>query len=254
MDVFSTNDVRALTDFHSHVLPAMDDGARDADTSAKMLSSLHDQGVNAVFATPHFLESKESVDSFLCRREKAFEQLSGLGAAIPQILLGAEIRVMYGIANTDLSPLLLQGTRALLFELPAEELSHGIINEIRGACSRDYYIPIIAHIDRYTWYKSKDIDLLCDIPDVVFQVNLRALRTLKGRALVRKLHRQGQRTVFGSDCHDTDSRSPDMYILTDKDKKSPLLSSERKRLLSAHMQASEFILDHTQKSSSGLIF
>ena len=41
------------TDFHSHCLPAMDDGARDEETSLMMLKLAAQQGVETVVATPH---------------------------------------------------------------------------------------------------------------------------------------------------------------------------------------------------------
>ena len=42
-----------LIDFHTHVLPDMDDGARDASESVKILEALAAQGVGIVYATPH---------------------------------------------------------------------------------------------------------------------------------------------------------------------------------------------------------
>ena len=42
------------TDFHSHILPDMDDGSRCAEDSLKMLRMEAEQGVTRVVATPHF--------------------------------------------------------------------------------------------------------------------------------------------------------------------------------------------------------
>ena len=44
-----------MIDWHSHILPAMDDGSHDETESLAMLSSMADQGVDTVIATPHFL-------------------------------------------------------------------------------------------------------------------------------------------------------------------------------------------------------
>ena len=57
------------TDFHSHILPCMDDGARSAEESVKMLEALRDSGVDRVVLTPHFYRQKEDIVSFLSRRQ-----------------------------------------------------------------------------------------------------------------------------------------------------------------------------------------
>ena len=62
-------------DFHTHILPGMDDGAETVQQSIKMLRMLRKQGVDRVALTPHFYAHRESVDSFLDRRQTAFEQL-----------------------------------------------------------------------------------------------------------------------------------------------------------------------------------
>ena len=43
-----------MIDFHSHILPAMDDGSRNIEESLQMLRMLQEQGVERVIATPHF--------------------------------------------------------------------------------------------------------------------------------------------------------------------------------------------------------
>lgn len=41
-------------DFHTHVLPAIDDGSIDIKTSLEMLETEHDQDVDVVILTHHF--------------------------------------------------------------------------------------------------------------------------------------------------------------------------------------------------------
>ena len=43
-----------MIDFHSHILPGIDDGSRDVDMSLKMVDALKSQGVDTVCATSHF--------------------------------------------------------------------------------------------------------------------------------------------------------------------------------------------------------
>ena len=54
-----------MIDWHSHVLPALDDGSRSVDESLALLRMLSEQGVDTVIATPHFYADRESLSSFL---------------------------------------------------------------------------------------------------------------------------------------------------------------------------------------------
>ena len=57
-----------FTDWHSHILPNVDDGSRDVAESLKLLEMLAEQGVGKVIATPHFIADNESVSAFIKRR------------------------------------------------------------------------------------------------------------------------------------------------------------------------------------------
>ena len=43
-----------IIDVHAHILPGVDDGARDMDEALKMLKRAASQGIRAVIATPHY--------------------------------------------------------------------------------------------------------------------------------------------------------------------------------------------------------
>ena len=64
-----------MVDFHSHVLPAVDDGSRDVAESIALLTDLAKQGVKTVVATPHFYANRHSVNRFLEKRQTAYEKL-----------------------------------------------------------------------------------------------------------------------------------------------------------------------------------
>ena len=51
-----------MIDFHTHILPLMDDGSKSIEESIKMLKMLSAQGVKRIVATPHFYANDESVD------------------------------------------------------------------------------------------------------------------------------------------------------------------------------------------------
>ena len=248
-----------LFDFHSHVLPKMDDGAADLDTSRAMLEALASQGVGCVYCTPHFLPMHETPADFICRRRRAHEALkaylSSRGAAsLPEIRLGAEIRVIRGISESDLSGLEYEGTQAVLLELPRETLSRQIVKEICNLCLTKGYIPIIAHLDRYKWFSHGDVDALSEIPDVVFQLNTEALSHRFQKKDVVRLVQSGHRIIFASDCHNTIDRSPDFHFLTGKGGHSHVSEKERTILLEAHNESQNFIFGNENQNDTGLFF
>ncbi len=251
--------MHTLFDFHSHILPKMDDGSRDADMSIKMLSSLSSQGIGGVFCTPHFLPMNESTSEFIRRRTAAYNALcayiksSGI-SNLPAIRVGCEIRVCRGISERDLSGLEYEGTQALLLELPREELTAQIVKEIYSLCRSKRYIPVIAHLDRYKWFKKRDIEALSEIPDVVFQFNAEALSEHKGRGTALKLAKNGHRVLFGSDSHNISDRSPNFYLLTGEGGRARLSKKERDLLLECHRESEDFVFGSKEQASSEILF
>ena len=67
-----------LIDFHSHILPGIDDGARTPEEALEMLELMAAQGVRRVVSTSHFYPEREEPDSFLARRKKAVEMLGAV--------------------------------------------------------------------------------------------------------------------------------------------------------------------------------
>ncbi|MEI3569540.1 MAG: CpsB/CapC family capsule biosynthesis tyrosine phosphatase [Roseburia faecis] len=64
-----------LIDFHTHILPEIDDGSRNVEMSLNMLAAQREQQVDEIVATPHFYAQKDSVEEFLLRRQRSYEKL-----------------------------------------------------------------------------------------------------------------------------------------------------------------------------------
>ena len=112
-------------DFHSHILPGIDDGARNLETSYNMYQMARQQEVDLMLATPHFYASQDRIDNFLKRREEAWVQFHDTVEASeetePRIILGAEVAFFDGISRArDIEKLTIQGTNLMLLEMPFE--------------------------------------------------------------------------------------------------------------------------------------
>ena len=162
-------------DFHSHILPGMDDGARDPAIAAQMVDMLREQGVCTIAATSHYISHRESPETFIGRRERALSALMQEidGREAPRILPGAEIYLEKGVSEKDLSPLMIHGTRAILLELPREPYQGWILREIEEIIYSLSAIPVMAHIERYVkHYRKSELEEILSLDGVVLQMNL----------------------------------------------------------------------------------
>lgn len=201
-----------MIDFHCHILPHMDDGAKNIEESIEMLKTLETQNVDTVCLTPHFYAEYDSIDSFLLRRKKAYEELTSNYSGNIKLLLGAEVAYYIGFSKKEnIDELCLQGTNILLLELPFTKIHDTCMNEII-ALSRMYTV-VLAHIERYEGLLSKkQLKKLLE-SDVLVQVNASYFENLFTRIRGKK-HIKADRIHFiGSDAHNMSSRKPNLDIV-----------------------------------------
>lgn len=204
-----------MIDYHSHILPNMDDGSTSVEMSLTMLAQSKNQGVDTIIATPHFYGDRETPGDFLARREQTFTllQQSLVDSNLPQIRLGAEVAYYPGLSHSDfLDDLCIQGTRLLLVELPFAPCTDRCYREI-SALSSQGYRPIIAHVERYLGLQPQRsfLDRLQQTGALI-QCNasffLQGWRSRKAFALLR----EGTVDVLGSDCHNLTTRAPSLGL------------------------------------------
>lgn len=202
-----------MLDFHSHILPEIDDGAKDVEESIAMLSMLKEQGVNAVALTSHYIAMDESPKDFLENRKKAFELLNNeikkRDLSLPKLLLGAEVYYYHGISKMEELPTLaLEGTNLLLLEMPMAPWGEYAFREIDELTNTSSLNVVLAHIERYFKYLKKgDIERLLDM-GALLQVNASFFLTRSTKRKALKMFKEDYLTFIGSDCHSTKHRPP----------------------------------------------
>ncbi len=201
-----------MTDFHSHILPKVDDGSRSVEESLKMLKMLYSQGVKRVVATPHFYANDESVESFLSRRQGALESISDkLTSQMPEIIAGAEVRYYEGIGHLDnLKSLRIGETELLLLEMPECKWTEYILRELTDISSNGRITPVLAHIERCIGYQSRDVFNRLLQSGILMQINAGYINNFFTRGKAMKMVKKGQVHFIGSDCHGIQSRPPDI--------------------------------------------
>ena len=202
-----------VLDLHSHVLPGIDDGSSDVETSLEMLRLSAQQGVEAMVATPHFYAWRNRVERFLRRRQRAFEQLAPhLLPGLPDLYLGAEVAFFEGISEAEmLEELTLEGTNVLLLELPFRPWSGRDLDEVEALLERRGFRLVLAHLERYLMF-SENRALLSELMEMPLQVQINAesLLSWRGRGRLLKWFRNGQAHLLGSDCHGVEHRVPNL--------------------------------------------
>lgn len=199
-----------MIDWHSHILPGMDDGSKDVEESIYLLKMLAEQGVDTVIATPHFYANDASVDSFLLRRTVSYRKLQErLADYLPKVFLGAEVSYYQGIGRlSDLMRLKIENTQLLLLEMPMSKWTEYTVNELLELACLGKMKIVLAHIERYLPYQSADVmDRLFD-SDLLMQVNATFFTRLGSRRKALRMLGDGKIQFVGSDTHDTKTRPP----------------------------------------------
>lgn len=208
-----------LVDFHSHILPEIDDGSRSIDESIKMLNDSKKQGVGTIVATPHFYADIDTPSSFIKKRDESVQKL--LTAYNPQncpkVCLGAEVGYFSGISHCrDITKLCIAGTSVLMIEMPFCRWSETMVEDIIELSDYMRVNIILAHIDRYLKYQ-RDFSIIEKLVTggVLLQANCDSFIDRSIRNSIFKLFDDGFIHVIGSDCHDTQKRPSNIGTAVD---------------------------------------
>lgn len=191
-------------DYHSHILPGVDDGIRTQEDSLRVLSYYEKAGIKEVWLTPHIMEDIPNSTVFLQ------ERFAALQAAYdgPVVLhLAAENMMdqlfedrldagdLLTMENVSENPLLLVETS--YFNPPL-----GLYDILERVMKKGLR-PLLAHPERYVYMEWKDYCRLKGM-GVLFQLNLLSLTGHYGKtaqACSRRLLKNGMYDYYGSDLH-----------------------------------------------------
>lgn len=206
-----------IIDFHSHVLPKIDDGSRSTQMSLDMLRQMKDSGTDIVIATPHYSGNHETVSHFVQRRDAAWRHLAkqlDLDEC-PIVLLGAEISFYSRLpeeSRENLDALCIDGTNTLLLEMPFTRWTRLEVEALSHLCYNMNYRIILAHIERFL--KSQNPDILEQIMrlPIYTQINAGILLSRFRRRRWLKILQCKRVPLLGSDCHNLEERPPNLDL------------------------------------------
>lgn len=209
--------MHTLIDFHSHILPGIDDGSKSLEESIAMLKMEARQGIKKVVLSPHFYPHRDSPERFLHRREIAEARLKeGMRnlKGLPELEVGAEVHFFNGISDSQyLDSLTIKGKRCILLEMQQPIWSESVYREMSSIFYDRGIIPIIAHVDRYiSRFRTYGIpERLADLP-VLVQANASFFLQPGTKGMAMKMLREGKIQLLGSDCHNMTSRRPNLDL------------------------------------------
>jgi protein-tyrosine phosphatase len=206
-----------MIDWHSHVLPKMDDGSKSVEESLSMLDVMSAQGVTTVIATPHFYANEDSVDSFLRRRKASYEMLSQrLNLSHPKLHCGAEVAYYPGISKLEsLKSLAIENTNVLLLEMPFSKWTEYTVKELIELSGTSGLRIVLAHIDRYIDLQGINVFSELCYNGIYMQVNSIYFKGFFNKRKALNLLDAGLIHFIGSDCHNMTSRPPNLILAYD---------------------------------------
>ena len=204
-----------VVDFHTHILPAVDDGSRSVEDSIEMLNTQVGQNVRRVVATPHFYPDRHSPERFLAKRQYAEIRLREAMRELPhmpELSVGAEVFFFDGVSDCEfLHEMAISNTNCVMIEMPMGKWSNRNLQELAENRYKQGLTPIIAHIDRYIrpFRTNRIPETLAELP-VIVQANSSFFIDKFTRRLALKLLKEEKIQLIGSDCHNLDTRPPNI--------------------------------------------
>lgn len=213
-----------MIDLHSHILPGIDDGAKDLDSSLAMAIQAVEGGVTKMVCTPHIHQGY--FDNNFASIQQAFKGLTTklAEAQCPlKIAFAAEVRICPEItdwAKKDMIPYIgkWKGRNAMLLELPHSHVPPGSDNLVRWLINNNVQ-PIIVHPERNRDIMS-DYRKLASLRQAgaIFQVTAGSFCgrfSDKSQETALRMLTEDRIAFIASDTHNTDRRPNDMGACLD---------------------------------------
>ncbi len=210
------NKINDYIDIHSHILPGIDDGSENFLMSMEMLKTASDDGIREIILTPHNKPGRHNADAekilSLIKRlqKKADEEELGM-----KLHPGNELYYRSGLSEmiTEGNVCTLANSDYVLTEFsPMDDydyIRNGIYN-----LTAEGYIPILAHVERYSKVCAKT-DRIEDLIEMGCYIQINAGSIMGNFGLAAKM--QAKRILSGhlahfvaTDAHDTGKRAPRM--------------------------------------------
>ena len=196
-----------MIDFHSHILPNIDDGSKSIEETFNLIKEAQDAGFTGVISTSHYMEGYYQVDA----KERG-TWIKAIGDNLEtqniniKLYLGSEVYFSQNIVRLleEGKASTINNTSYVLFEFPMNVKPMNIYDVIYEMLQYKL-VPILAHPERYTFVQEEP-DLIYDLIDkgVLMQGNYASIIGYygkKAKVIMRKLLENDMIHFLGTDVH-----------------------------------------------------
>lgn len=203
-----------IFDVHSHILPGVDDGAENLEISLEMAKRAIVNNIREMIVTPHFsfkynyLDDIDGLKKEYCQFKNELKKNN-----IPlKLYFGLEIlysdELIEYLKRKEISGI--NETKYLLIEFDFKVHGELIVIALAKIKALGYF-PILAHPERYhAIWNNFDVIVCLAEEDILFQCNCGSLLGhfgYRAKKTVEKMMQFGYVDMFGSDCHDLETRN-----------------------------------------------
>lgn len=203
-----------MIDFHTHILPGLDDGVATLDEAISTIKEAQKAGFDKLIATTHYYSDY----NYLSNEQERIEVLNKLNENIfgLEIVLGNEIYVNSHmdelIENAEASTI--NGSKYILFEIPLYDEYVELKNVILNLLSKGYKL-VLAHPERYKVFQENPcrIEEIIDL-GVFLQANYLSILGLYGKEAKRTvelLYKHDMISFLGTDVHQSNMYYPKVH-------------------------------------------
>lgn len=194
------------TDIHSHLIPAVDDGVQDVDTSLTFIEQLHEMGIEKIVTTPHIIMDRypNSVNTLTGPYLKVQASLREKGIDLP-FSFAAEYYMDEQFEELiPTSPLLTLDGKLVLVEMSFMQAPPQLHQWLFNLIAQGYQ-PVLAHPERYSHYHN-NYTQYTQLKDwgCLMQMNLLSVTGYYGRHIQKvaeKLMADRLIDLIGTDLH-----------------------------------------------------
>lgn len=145
----------SLVDIHNHLVPGVDDGAKDISGVLESVGRMVDLGIRRIVTTPHLqgslTQEPSRIEARLTEVSEAWERAAeAIGRSFPDVEYRRGHEVLIDIPEPDLSDprVRMAATTFVLVEWPRMHVPPGTPRVLRWIRDQGYR-PIVAHPERY---------------------------------------------------------------------------------------------------------
>lgn len=202
----------SFVDIHNHLIPGVDDGARNLEQALEAVTAMREQGIHRIVATPHLDASATLRPDFLAKRLADFDAgwdilHPAAEARFPDVEIqrGNEIMLDQPTVNVSDARVRLAGGNSVLVEFPRMFVPMGSVDALYQLRLAGYQ-PIVAHPERYVNLESADLSLVEEWRRVGARMIVNAGSLSGGfgsgaSKTVREMLNRGWVDLIGSDFH-----------------------------------------------------